>query len=179
MADTCPTLEHFREGEQCLENLAGLSSKIYVGLKSDLTAQLTLTDVTYSTPAFQPGKGLFEIDCKENTVNIKGSSLGKRKGFKQTFAFTMDMVNQVTAKLSRAFNNLDLFFVVPDNDVWQIMYDPNRKITFDTDGITSDTGSAPEDDRTTVLTATLSPVKYSNIFVTIDDISTLLEGAEE
>lgn len=49
---------------------------------------------------------------------------------------------------------------------------------FDTDGIASDTGSAPEDDRTTVYTATLSPVKYPNLYVTIDDIKTLLEGAE-
>lgn len=71
MADTCPTLEHFKEGEQCLENLAGLSPKIYVGLKSDLTAQMTETDGIYVTPTFQPSKGLYEIDCKENTVNIK------------------------------------------------------------------------------------------------------------
>lgn len=177
MADTCPTLEHFREGEQCLENLAGLSSKIYVGLKSDLSAPMTLTAATYSTPTFQATKGLYEIDCKENTVNIKGTSLGKRKGFKQTVTFTIDVVNEIASKLGRAFNNLDIFFIVPDNDVYQIVYDPNRKVTFDTDGIASDTGSAPEDDRTTVYTATLSPVKYMNQYVTIDDISTLLEGA--
>lgn len=178
MADTCPTLEHFKEGEQCLENLAGLSPKIYVGLKADLTTPMTETDGTYVTPTFQPSKGLYEIDCKENTVNIKGSSLGRRKGFKQTLTFTLDVVNQIAAKLGRAFNNLDLFFIIPDNDVYQIVYDPNRKVMFDTDGIASDTGSAPEDDRTTVYTATLSPVKYPNLYVTIDDISTLIEGAE-
>lgn len=177
MAETCPTLEHFKEGEQCLENLAGLSPKIYVGLKSDLTAPMTETDGTYATPTFQASKGLYEIDCKENTVNIKGSSLGRRKGFKQTLTFTLDVVNQIAAKLGRAFNNLDLFFIIPDNDVYQIVYDPNRKVMFDTDGITSDTGSAPEDDRTTVYTATLSPVKYPNMYVTIENISTLIEGA--
>lgn len=92
--------------------------------------------------------------------------------------FTLDVVNQIAAKLGRAFNNLDLFFIIPDNDVYQIVYDPNRKVMFDTDGIASDTGSAPEDDRTTVYTATLSPVKYPNLYVTIEDISTLIEGAE-
>lgn len=178
MSEVCPTLEHFKEGEQCLENLAGLSPKIYVGLKADLTDPMTETDGTYATPTFQPSKGLYEIDCKENTVNIKGSNLGRRKGFKLTLTFTLDVVNQIAAKLGRAFNNLDLFFIVPDNDVYQIVYDPNRKVMFDTDGITSDTGSAPEDDRTTVYTATLSPVKYSNLYVTIDDISTLIEGYE-
>lgn len=178
MAEQCPTLEHFKEGEQCTENYAGLSPKIYVGLKADLTAPLTETDGTYVTPAFSPSKGFYEIDCKENTVNIKGSSLGKRKGFKLTLTFTLDVVNEISAKLGRAFNNLDLFFVIPDGEKWQIVYDVNRKIMFDTDGIASDTGSAPEDDRTTVYTATLSPVKYPNLYVTIDDISTLLKGAE-
>lgn len=179
MAETCPTLVHFKEGEQCLENFAGLSPKIYVGLKSDLSAPMTATDGTYTTPTFAATKGLYEIDCKENSVNLKGSSLGKRKGFKQTLTFTIDVVNQIAAKLGRAFNNLDIFFIIPDGDVYQIVYDPNRKVTFDTDGIASDTGSAPEDDRTTVYTATLSPVKYMNQYVTIDDISDLLEGAEE
>ena len=179
MAETCPTLEHFREGEQCLENFAGLSPKIYVRLPSHLSPHMTPTHETSDTHTFAANKDLSHLDCKENSVNLKGSSLGKRKGFKQTLTFTIDVVNQIAAKLGRAFNNLDIFFIIPDGNVYQIVYDPNRKVTFDTDGIVSDTGSAPEDDRTTVYTATLSPVKYMNQYVTIDDISTLLEGAEE
>lgn len=177
MSEVCPTLMHFKEGEQCTENYAGLSPRIYVGLKADLTTPLQETDGTFATPAFQPSKGFYVIDCKENSVNIKGSSLGKRKGFKQTVAFTLDVVNEISAKLGRALNNLDIFIVVPDGEKWQIMYDVNRKIVFDTDGIATDTGSAPEDDRTTICTAMLSPVKYPNMYVTIDDIETLIEGA--
>lgn len=178
LQQTCPTLAHFKEGDQCLENYAGLSPKIYVGLKSDLSAPLSETDGVFTTPAFQVSKGLYEIDCKEDSVNIKGSSLGPRKGFKLTVSFTLDVVNKIAAKLGRAFNNLDIFIIVPDGEDWQIVYDKYRKLRFDTDGISSDTGFKPEDDRVTAFTATLSPVKYQNLYVTIDDISNLVEKKE-
>lgn len=174
----CPTLEHILNADQCTENLAGLGEVVYVGVKSDLVAKMTATDNVYSTPIFKTGKGLFKIECADETQGITGSSLGYRKGFKMTLDFAIEAVNKIIAKTGRALNNLDLFFIVPDGDEYQIMYDPNRKCKADADGIQSNTGKAAADERQTTCTFTLQPVKYMNYFVTIEDIEALLEGAE-
>lgn len=162
--------------EQCFENLAGIGEVVYVGVKGDLSAPMTLTGCVYSAPTFKTGKGLFKIDCKEESNKIEGSSLGGRNGYKMTLTFVIDAVNQIIAKTSRALNNLDLFFIVQDNEGWQIMYDPYRKCKADADGIQTTTGAAAADERTTTCTFVLQPVKYSNLYVEIDDINTLLEG---
>lgn len=175
----CPTLEHILNADQCNENLAGLGEVVYVGVKADLAAPLTATDNVYSEPTFKTGKGLFKIECADETQGITGGSLGYRKGFKQTLEFAIDAVNKIIAKTGRALNNLDLFFIVPDADEYQIMYDPNRKCKADADGIQSNTGKAPGDERQTTCTFTLQPVKYSNYYVEITDINKLLEGYEE
>lgn len=173
---TCPTLEHILNSEQCFENLAGIGEVVYVGVKGDLSAPMTLTGCVYSTPTFKTGKGLFQIDCKEESNKIDGSSLGYRKGYKQTITFIIDAVNKIISKTGRALNNLDLFFIVPDGDGWQIMYDPYRKCKADADGIQTTTGAAAADERTTTCTFTLQPVNFPNFFVDITDIKTLLEG---
>jgi len=176
MAVECPTLDHITNDEQCLENFAGLGSVLYVGVKGDLSEKMTLTDNVYSEPKFKSAKGLYRIDCKDESNKITGGSLGRRKGFKLTGTFVLEAVNKVIAKTGRALNNLDLFFIVPDGEEYQIMYDPIRKIVFDADGIQSDTGAAAADDRTTTLTGTLQPVKYMNMYVDITDIDALVEG---
>lgn len=175
---TCPTLEHILNADQCNENLAGLGEVVYVGVKADLAAPLTATDNVYSEPSFKAGKGLFKIECADETQGIIGGSLGYRKGFKQTLEFAIDAVNKIIAKTGRALNNLDLFFIVPDGEEFQIMYDPNRKCKADADGIQSNTGKAAADERQTTCTFTLQPVKYSNYYVEITNIDTLLEGHE-
>ena len=175
---TCPTLEHILNADQCNENLAGLGEVVYVGVKADLAAPLTATDNVYSEPTFKAGKGLFKIECVDETQGITGGSLGYRKGFKQTLEFAIDAVNKIIAKTGRALNNLDLFFIVPDGEEFQIMYDPNRKCKADTDGIQSNTGKAAADERQTTCAFTLQPVKYSNFYVEITDINKLLEGYE-
>jgi hypothetical protein len=175
---TCPTLEHILNADQCNENLAGLGEVVYVGVKADLAAPLTATDNVYSEPSFKAGKGLFKIECADETQGITGGSLGYRKGFKQTLEFAIDAVNKIIAKTGRALNNLDLFFIVPDGEEFQIMYDPNRKCKADADGIQSNTGKAAADERQTTCTFTLQPVKYSNYYVEITNIDTLLEGHE-
>lgn len=175
---TCPTLEHILNAGQCNENLAGLGEVVYVGVKADLAAPLTATDNVYSEPSFKAGKGLFKIECADETQGITGGSLGYRKGFKQTLEFAIDAVNKIIAKTGRALNNLDLFFIVPDGEEFQIMYDPNRKCKADADGIQSNTGKAAADERQTTCTFTLQPVKYSNFYVEITDINKLLEGYE-
>jgi hypothetical protein len=174
----CPTLEHILNADQCNENLAGLGEVVYVGVKADLAAPLTATDNVYSEPSFKAGKGLFKIECADETQGITGGSLGYRKGFKQTLEFAIDAVNKIIAKTGRALNNLDLFFIVPDGEEFQIMYDPNRKCKADADGIQSNTGKAAADERQTTCTFTLQPVKYSNFYVEITDINKLLEGYE-
>lgn len=174
---TCPTLDHILNEDQCNENLAGLGQVVYVGVKSDLSAPMTATDNVYSKPTFKAGKGLFKIECADETQGITGGSLGYRKGFKQTLEFAIDAVNKIIAKTGRALNNLDLFFIVPDGEDYQIMYDKNRKCKADTDGIQTNTGKAAADARQTTCTFTLQPVMFSNYYVTIEDIDTLLEGA--
>ena len=174
----CPTLEHVLNADQCGENLAGLGQVVYVALKDDLASPMVATDNVYSAPTFKSGKGLFKIECADETQGITGGSLGYRKGFKQTLEFAIDAVNKIIAKTGRALNNLDLFFIVPDGEEFQIMYDPNRKCKADADGIQSNTGKAASDERQTTCSFTLSPVKYPNYFVTIEDIEALLEGAE-
>ncbi len=179
MADNvvaCPTLDHFLEGEQCEENFSGTGSVVYFGVKNDLAEPMVLTENVYSAPKFKPGKGLFKFECKDDSNKIEGSSLGKRGGYKITGDFVLDAVNKLTSKLSRPLNNLDLFAIVPDGDDYQIMYDKNRKLVFESDGIKSSTGAGGTDERTTTLTCTLSRAKYNMLYVDITDIDKLLEG---
>lgn len=168
MPNACPTLLDVLSSEDCMENLAGLGTDVYVGLKEDLTAPLTLTDNEYNTPAFKSGTGLYKVQCKEDSQQIQGSSLGRRKGFELTCNFVIESVNKLSSKLGRALNNLDILIIAvePDGSGSQIMYDPNRKVTFDNGGIASDTGAASSDDRQMTCAAKLSPVKYPNLFVT-------------
>lgn len=171
----CPTLDDVLASEQCVENLAGLAEVVYVGRKSDLEEPMTLTGVSYSTPKFKTGKGLVKIECAEATQGIMGNSLKSGKGFKLQLDFVIDAVSKKTAEVSRALNNLkDLFFIVPDNEEYQIMYDPLRKCKVDTDGIQSNTGKDPGDDRQTLCSYILQPVRFSNLYVDIEDIEVLM-----
>ena len=168
MADTvtCPQLADILNDDECLENLAGLGSDVYIGLKSELTTPLTATDNLYGTPTFQSGKGLYKVQCKDDSQQIQGSSLGYRKGFELTCTFVVDSVNPAAGKLARAINNRDIFIIAKDGKYSQIMYDPSRKVKFDSSGIKTDTGSKPEDDRSTTFEAKLSPVDFPNLYVT-------------
>lgn len=172
---TCPTLKDILAAEMCNENLAGLGEVVYVGRKSDLAEPMTLTGAVYSTPKFLSGKGLFKIECAEETQGIVGESLSSNKGFKLQLDFVIDKVDRETADFSSALNNLkDLFFIVPDNDDYQIMYDPLRKCRVEEGGIKSDTGKQAADERQTTCSYILKPVKKKNLFVEIDDIEKLM-----
>lgn len=163
---TCPTLLDVLNTQDCLENGVGLGCDVYVGLKEDLAQPMTLTDNVYSTPVFKSGKGLYKLQCKDDAQQIQGSSLGRKKMFELTCNFTLDSVNRLTSKLSRALNNLDIFIIALDGDDSQIMYDRQRKVVFENGGITSDTGANPSnDERQTVCAAKLRPVKYINLYV--------------
>jgi hypothetical protein len=164
-SSTCPQLVDILNADQCLENLAGLGTDIYIGLKSELSAALSATENSYSTPAFASGKGLYKVQCKEDSQQIQGSSLGYRKGYELTCTFVVDSVNPAAGKLARAINNQDIFIIAKDNDQSQIIYDPTRKIKFDSGAIKTDTGAKADDDRTTTYEAKLSPVLYPNLYV--------------
>lgn len=162
---TCPQLVDILNDDQCLENQAGLGTDIYIGIKSELSAPLVATENKYSVPAFKPGKGLYKVQCKDDSQQIQGSSLGYRKGYELTCNFVIDSVNPEAGKLARAVNNRDIFIIAEDGDVSQIIYDPKRKVKFDSGAITSDTGTTPDSDRQTSFAAKLSPVKYLNLYV--------------
>ena len=161
MAQTaCPQLKNFLASDNCLENLAGLGSSLYYFAKKDLQAKLTLTGNTFSTPSFASGAGLYKIDAKEQTVQLTGGSLKKRGGFKQELKFTIQANNAQTAELNRALNNHEIGFIVVDNDVSYIVYDPIYNGAFDADGISADTGAAATDDRQVTYTYLLQPCLY-------------------
>ena len=167
MANLCPEIVDYIAGEQCMENMAGTSNTVYIGQKVDLEKPMEATDDVYSTPEFKAGKGLYKIECMDEKQQIQGSSLGYRKGFEQTFNFTVEAVDEVTSKLARALNNLDIFIIVVDSDgKAQIMYNPNKKVKFDNGGITTDTGQAAADERVSNYSAKLANSSYPNLWVT-------------
>ena len=169
MADTvtCPTLQDYLNSEKCLENIGGTSSVLYVGNKADLKSPMVLTDNEYSTPEFNTGKGLYRFDLKNDTQQVQGESAGQNKGFNLTYDGTIDAVNKTISKLSRAFNNLDLFLIVMDAGTGDslILYDPNKRVTCDSGGIKADTGKSSSDDRATTLQFKLNGVKYDTLYV--------------
>lgn len=163
----CPTLDHILASEECLENLAGLGSVVYVGVKGDLTAPMTATKNRYTTPTFAAGKGLYRFDCKEEAQKYAFSSLGRRKGYEITGTVVLEAVNEKTAEVLRAMNNLDLFLLLEDNDGQSlIVYDPKRKMEADNGGIAGDTGDTPDSDRQITMEYKLSPVAYPMYYVT-------------
>ena len=169
---TCPTLNNYRRNDHCFEQNGGTSPNVYVFFKSDLAAVPVMTGNVYATPTFKAGKGLYKIECKEEEQEIKGESNGKGKGFKLNFSFAIEGITQEAAALSRALNLRDVCLIVEnglDSDgvkQSQIMYDPDHNNKVDSGGINSDTGKKPEDDSMLNVAMTLSPVPYSNIYVT-------------
>lgn len=156
-----------------MENLAGLGTDVYIGLKSDLTKPLVAEGpvyklaegVTFQT-MFKSGSGLWKVQCKDDSQQIQGSSLGPNNGYELTCNFVVDKVNEKTAELSRALNNRrDIFIIALDGEKSQIMYDNQRRVKFEQGGITSDTGAAPGDERQTSYSAKISPVNYDHLYV--------------
>ena len=163
----CPTLSNILASNECMENLAGVGSVVYVGIKGDLQTPLSATDNLYDTPTFKSGKGLYRLDCKEESQKYAFSSLGRRKGYEITGTLVLEAVNKDTAKVLRAMNNLDLFLIFVDNDGSSlIVYDPTRKMEADSGGIAGDTGDTPDSDRQITMEYKLSPVAYPMYYVT-------------
>ena len=153
-------------GKNCKENLAGLGMTVYVGVKDELSAPLTATENTYSTPVFKPGKGLHKIDGKRESQKYAWSSLGFQKGYDLTGTVINEVQDEESAKVDRALNNLDIFLIFKDDEKSLILYDPNRPIEADSGGIAGDTGAAAEDDRQTQYEFHLKPAKYTRLYVT-------------
>lgn len=169
MAVQCPGLVNVLNDEQCLENKPGLGTDIYIGLKSELKTPLVATENTYSAPELKEGCYLYKVQCKDDSQQIQGSSLGFRRGFELTCNFVVDSVNKDAGKIARAINNRDIYIIALDDTVSQIMYDPQRKVKFDSGGIATDTGTSPDSDRQTTYAAKLSPVTYPNLYVETPD----------
>lgn len=154
------------KADECLENLAGISADVYVGIKSDLEAPMTAEENVYSTPTFASGKGLYKIQGKNEAQKVSFSSLGPRKGYDLGIIIVIESLNKVSSKASRALNNLDLFFIVKDGDESLIIYDPNRRCEADNGGIAGDTGDTADSDRQATCEFHLKPVKYPLLYVT-------------
>ena len=154
------------KSDECLENLAGISADVYVGIKSDLEAPMTAEDNVYSTPTFASGKGLYKIQGKNEAQKVSFSSLGPRKGYDLGITVVVESLNKVSSKAGRALNNLDLFFIVKDGDESLILYDPNRRCEADNGGIAGDTGDTADSDRQATCEFHLKPVKYPLLYVT-------------
>ena len=170
----CEELLEYIAAAQCSENYAGIGSRVYMGLRSDLSAPLTETGPNWSGLTFKAGKGLYRLDCREEVNNIVGSSSNQNKGFTQTLNFTLDAVSPTTARVARVLNNRkDLFFCVEDGDEIQIMYHPTNKIQVDSGGIETNTGAAAEDDRGVTCAIQLKKCKYPNNYLTLGDNQTL------
>ena len=166
MAVQCPTMLNILKADECLENLAGISADVYVGIKSDLAAPLTAEENVYSTPTFASGKGLYKVQGKNEAQKIHFSSLGPRKGFDLDITIVIESLNKTFSKAGRALNNLDLFFIVKDGDDSLIMYDPNRRCEADSGGIEGGTGDTADSDRQANCVFHLKPVKYPLLYVT-------------
>lgn len=193
MADTiiCPTLGNILSSEECMENLAGLGSVVYIGNKADLNGALSISadtdeDNVYKLEfgtgtgaertggSFKNGKGLYRFDCKEESQKYAFSSLNRRKGYEITGTLILEAVNQRTARVLRAMNNLDLFIIFQDNDgKYLIVYDPIRKVKADSGGIAGDTGDAADSDRQITLEYKLKPVIYPMYYVELTEGKTL------
>lgn len=155
-----------RATDACTEEMGGLGSFVYVFLKSDLASEPVATDDTYAALTFKEGKGAYRLDCKSDVNKITSEGQGGMKGFKLTGAFTIDKLNSAVNKVLRAINNGQVGFVYPDGDKFQILYDPNEPVRFESGGITTDTGAAQTDDRTSVVTPILNRQVYPNMWVT-------------
>ena len=178
MPQICPTLGNILKSDECFENLAGLGSYAYVFIKGDLAAPLQRdanNDTNYKWPAnnpFKSGAGLYKFELKNHEQGIKGESRGKRNGFKQTFEFAFESVNEAISGTARGLNNLDVAFIVPDPSIegkFQIMYDPYYDVEFDSGAIATDTGKGKDDSRQTTCTATLEPVVHPNFWIAEPD----------
>lgn len=166
----CPELKHYIAGTQCQENFAGMGAVVYAFDRSKLAADdLTVSGNTYTFKTGTTVK-LYKYECKEEKQNLKGSSQGRRQGFVITGAFVLEAVDKLTSEMARAFNNLDLGWIFPESDgTAQILYDPVRKVHIDADGLSTDTGTAPGDERITSVEMKLGPVKYPNLYVDVPD----------
>ena len=169
MAENCPTMQNILKADECLENLAGISSDVYVGIKSDLSTPMTPQQDNpnvYTTPVFSgTDKGLYKIQGKNEAQKIDFSSLGPRKGYDLDITIVIESLNKTFSKVGRALNNLDLFFIVKDGDDSLIMYDPNRRCEADSGGIEGGTGDTADSDRLATCEFHLKPVKYPLLYV--------------
>jgi hypothetical protein len=174
-----------------MENLAGLGSVVYIGNKADLNGPLSISEDTeednvykldFGTGtgaertggSFKNGKGLYRFDCKEESQKYAFKSLQRRKGYEITGTLILEAVNQRTARVLRAMNNLDLFIIFQDNDgKYLIVYDPIRKMKADDGGIAGDTGDAADSDRQITMEYKLKPVIYPMYYVELTEGKTL------
>lgn len=192
MADfTTPTpcdLADITAATDCGESLAGIASVVYVGFKGDLvnpprlkqpgsgSSGFTLGDYSYieSTPGFtfKSGKGFKKWEIATDTGQFTLSSNGQKKGFVQTINFGFDSISPEIAAMLRTINNRkDVFFVLPEGEQYQVVYDPDRNVSIDSGGIAYDSGTTPDSDQgltVSINLSTVSPKTYYDGTITVE-----------
>ena len=177
----CPTLGEFLLSDDCSENFGGMATTVYVFKRKDLAsnglakASNKVATYKFASKPFIGGGRLWKFECKRESQNVQGSSQGFRKGFIITATFVIEAVNEDTAELARALNTGDLGFIFVDSDgKFQIIYDTDKRCEIDSDGLTTDTGTAASDDRQMSVSVKLGPVSCPNYF--LDNTKAELEG---
>ena len=160
---TCPEIKDILAADECLENFGGLGINVYAFIKDDLVSPLKAEKNIYpalTSESFKSGKGLYKFECKESSQGHSFGSLGRKKGFKQQLDYVLESVDAASAEVARALNNLDLGYIAQDGEKSIIVYDPQHKFEYASDGIKGDTGKKAEDDRMVELSGTLQPTAY-------------------
>ena len=169
---TCPKPMDILASNDCLENFGGLGVNVYIFDKADLAAPLKPEKNIYpalTSESFKSGKGLYKFECKESSQGHSFGSLGRKKGFKQQLDYVLESVDAASAEVARALNNLDLGYIAQDGEKSIIVYDPQHKFEYASDGIKGDTGKKAEDDRMVELSGTLQPTTYGRYEIAAPD----------
>ena len=156
-------------GQQCFEHLAGLGNKVYVGIVDDLDTAMTANENVFSGFALKSGKHLYRIDGKKESQKYGWSSLGFQRGYELTGTFIHEVTNAESARVDRALNTRECFFIFVDDDQYLILYDPNRPVEADSGGIAGDTGDTADSDRQTQYEFKLKSQKYTRLYVQLPE----------
>lgn len=155
----CSSLAHLVPSTGCIEQFSGVESTIYVFRKSDLTSEPILDTATgaYSALVFKEGAGAYKLVCKDDSNKVDSKSSKFKNGFEVTMTAVVDRFDAEASLDTRAINNEEVGFIVPDDTKNILVYNPNRRLQITTAGTT---GAKADDERTTTITAVMSKSRF-------------------
>lgn len=157
----------------CGESLSGIATTVYIAFKNDLVEPYPklkvpgAEDVDFDLEEyakieeipgfkFKTGKCFYKWEFDTESGQITSSSKGQQKGYEQTLTFLMKNMTPQLSALMRVLNNRkDVFFMLPEEDHFTGIYDPDRNVNIADGGISYDSGKAAGDDSGTTVTVSL------------------------